>query len=149
MAILSEKQLFYFSYKEEKMNRENNFHILIVDDTPSVRFLVRALAESMRCNVKEAENGKDALACLRRESFDLVVTDWSMPQMDGIKLTQAIRADVMLADIPVIMFSARNSAEERECALSAGVDEYILKCEKNMNNLLKEKMKKLLHATAE
>lgn len=79
--------------------------ILVVDDEPDLRFLLRRIFEGAGHTVVEAGNGADALTSLRRSPPDLVVTDVMMPVMDGLELVRRIRGDPMTRDIPVVAVS--------------------------------------------
>ena len=80
--------------------------ILIVDDEAAIVELLRLVLEDVGYRVLAAENGQDALAVIRRERPQLVLTDYMMPGLDGVGLAQAIHADAALAGIPVVMMSA-------------------------------------------
>lgn len=79
--------------------------ILIVDDEPDLRFLMARYLEVDGHEVQQAGNGKVALERLRSETFDLMLTDNSMPVMDGPELVAHIRADEELADIRIVVWS--------------------------------------------
>jgi len=78
-------------------------------------------------NVQEAEDGVDALAKLRAEPFDFVVSDWNMPNMNGIELLQAIRADARLKHLPVLMVTAEAKRDNIIMAAKAGASGYVVK----------------------
>jgi CheY-like chemotaxis protein len=80
--------------------------VLVVDDEPSLRFLLRVLFEIDGHAVEEAANGKAALEQVERQRPDLIVSDVMMPVMTGRQLIQELRADTATADIPVIVVSA-------------------------------------------
>ncbi|WP_218056701.1 response regulator [Acidithiobacillus ferrivorans] len=78
-------------------------------------------------NMDEAEDGLDALVALRKGGFGFVVTDWNMPNMQGIDLLRAIRSDPLLHHLPVLMVTAENKKENIIEAAQAGVNGYIVK----------------------
>ncbi len=78
-------------------------------------------------NVEEAEDGADALNKLRAGGFDFVVSDWNMPNMDGLELLQTIRADSALAAMPVLMVTAEAKKENIIAAAQAGASGYVVK----------------------
>ena len=85
---------------------------LVVDDFSTMRRIVRNLLKELGyANVDEAEDGVMALAKLRSETFDFVVSDWNMPNMDGLTMLQNIRADPALAKLPVLMVTAEAKKE--------------------------------------
>ncbi|NPA41222.1 MAG: response regulator [Aquificae bacterium] len=116
--------------------------ILVVDDMSTMRRIIRTILNQLGySNIEEAENGKQALAKLKKEKFDFVVTDWNMPEMDGLSLVKAIRSDQELKHIPVLMVTAEAKKENVMEALKAGVNNYIVK--PFTPEVLKEKMEKI------
>jgi two-component system chemotaxis response regulator CheY len=102
--------------------------ILAVDDSPTMRrIIVSTLRRAGYENIVEAENGVDALAKLRGEGADLVVTDWNMPEMDGLAFVTELRGDATLKDKPVLMVTTRSVKEDIVEAMKAGVNGYIVK----------------------
>ncbi len=105
-----------------------NLKILIVDDSPTMRrILVNTVIKAGYPQVKEAEDGKDALAKMMADKYDLLMTDWNMPNMNGLELTEAVRADPNLKDIPILMVTTRNMKEDIVSAIKSGVNGYIVK----------------------
>lgn len=105
-----------------------NTKFLVIDDFSTMRRLVRNhLKELGYANVEEAEDGVVGLAKLRAGSFDVVVSDWIMPNMDGLALLQTIRADAALAHIPVLMATAMAQKENILAAIQAGASGYVVK----------------------
>ena len=101
---------------------------LVVDDFSTMRRIVRNLLKELGyANVDEAEDGVMALAKLRAESFDFVVSDWNMPNMDGLTMLQNIRADPALAKLPVLMVTAEAKKENIVAAAQAGANGYVVK----------------------
>jgi two-component system chemotaxis response regulator CheY len=101
---------------------------LVVDDFSTMRrILCNLLKELGFMNVLEAEDGSDALVKLRTERFDFVVTDWNMPNMSGIELLQAIRADANLKHLPVLMVTAEAKRDNIIMAAKAGASGYVIK----------------------
>ena len=100
--------------------------ILIVDDMATMRKIIKSLLNQLGyTHVDEAENGKEALAKLKQNKYDLVLLDWNMPEMDGITLLQEIRKDPQLKDIPVIMVTAEAKKENVLLAIQSGANNYI------------------------
>lgn len=101
---------------------------LVVDDFSTMRRIVRNLLKELGfLNVQEAEDGVEALAKLNAETFDFVVSDWNMPNMTGIELLQAIRADAKLKHLPVLMVTAEAKKENIIAAAQAGASGYVVK----------------------
>ena len=101
---------------------------LVVDDFSTMRRIVRNLLKELGfLNVDEAEDGAVALAKLNGEQFDFVVTDWNMPNMDGLTLLKSIRAHAQLKHLPVLMITAEAKKENIIAAAQAGASGYIVK----------------------
>ena len=110
------------------MSGPQDARFLIVDDFSTMRRIVRNLLKELGyANVDEAEDGVMALAKLRAESFDFVVSDWNMPNMDGLTMLQNIRADPALAKLPVLMVTAEAKKENIIAAAQAGANGYVVK----------------------
>lgn len=101
---------------------------LVVDDFSTMRRIVRNLLKELGyTNADEAEDGAVALQKLKGGGFDFVVTDWNMPNMDGLQLLQAVRADPALKHLPVLMVTAEAKKENIIAAAQAGASGYIVK----------------------
>lgn len=101
---------------------------LVVDDFSTMRRIVRNLLKELGyVNADEAEDGAAALQKLKGGGFDFVVTDWNMPNMDGLQLLQAVRADPALKHLPVLMITAEAKKENIIQAAQAGASGYIVK----------------------
>lgn len=101
--------------------------VLVVDDNDVNRDLLRIRLERESYLVEEAENGELALAALRQGSYDLVLLDVMMPVLDGVATLKAIKSDVALRDIPVIMVSAVSELETVARCMEQGADDYLTK----------------------
>jgi two-component system chemotaxis response regulator CheY len=107
---------------------DGKLHFLVVDDFATMRRIVRNLLKDLGfTNVDEAEDGVVALNKLRSEKFDFVVSDWNMPNMTGIDLLKAIRADGALKSLPVLMVTAEAKKENIIEAAQSGANGYIVK----------------------
>src|SRR4030042_2561329 len=94
---------------------------LVVDDFSTMRRIVRNLLKELGfLNVQEAEDGVEALVKLRADEFDFVVSDWNMPNMTGIDLLRAIRADEKLKHLPVVRWTAEVKTAKSTAADTAG-----------------------------
>ena len=102
--------------------------ILVVDDFSTMRRIVRNLLKELGfTNVDEAEDGAVAWQKLQGGGFDFVVSDWNMPNMDGLTLLQTIRADANFRGLPVLMITAEAKKENIIAAAQAGASGYIVK----------------------
>ena len=107
---------------------DKNMRFLVVDDFNTMRRIVRNLLKELGFNnVEEAENGVDALGKLKAGGFDFVISDWNMPNMDGLQLLQTIRADAAMASLPVLMVTAEAKKENIIAAAQAGASGYVVK----------------------
>jgi two-component system chemotaxis response regulator CheY len=105
-----------------------NMKFLVVDDFSTMRRIVRNLLKELGyTNIDEAEDGVGALAKLRGGGFDFVVSDWNMPNMTGIDMLRAIRADDSLRHLPVLMVTAEARKENIIEAAQAGASGYVVK----------------------
>ena len=121
--------------------------ILIVDDYSTMRRIVKNLLHDIGYpDVHEADDGKTALPMLQAGNFDFLITDWNMPEMPGLALLKAVRADPKLAKMPVLMVTAEAKREQIIEAAQAGVSGYVIK--PFTAQTLNEKLEKILQARA-
>lgn len=107
---------------------DKNMKFLVVDDFSTMRRIVRNLLKELGfANVDEAEDGVVGLQKLREGGFDFVVSDWNMPNMDGLTMLQNIRADDALKKLPVLMVTAEAKKENIVAAAQAGASGYVVK----------------------
>ena len=107
---------------------DKSIKILVVDDFPTMRRIVRNLLKELEfLNVDEAEDGVAGLEKLRGGNFGFVVSDWNMPNMDGLTMLQTIRADPELKKLPVLMVTAEAKKENIVAAAQAGANGYVVK----------------------
>lgn len=107
---------------------DKNIRILIVDDFSTMRRIVKNLLNDLGFfNTAEADDGSTALVELRKNPYDLVITDWNMPGMPGIDLLKAVRAEAGLSKIPVLMVTAEAKREQILEAAQSGVNGYVIK----------------------
>lgn len=108
-------------------NPDGTYSVLVVEDDPNYRMLLTRNLEREGYKVTCADNGIEALERLRHEFFPIVITDWMMPEMNGLELCQAIRAQAFQGYIFIIFLSALGSVEDIVSGLEAGADEYLTK----------------------
>lgn len=101
--------------------------ILLVEDSITSRTLLRSILQSAGYGVKVAVDGVEALATLKLEKVDLVVSDVQMPRMDGFELTRQMRQSPTFKDLPVILITSLGSREDKERGVDAGANAYIVK----------------------
>lgn len=98
--------------------------ILLVDDEPQIRRVMRATLSAQGYSIVEARDGQEALEKLRTERADLVLLDMNMPVMDGLEACREIRRD---SNVSIIMLTVRNTEKDKVRALDAGADDYVVK----------------------
>ncbi|MCM2971636.1 MULTISPECIES: chemotaxis response regulator CheY [Larsenimonas] len=107
---------------------DKNIKILVVDDFPTMRRIVRNLLKELGyTNVEEAEDGAQGLEKLKSGEFEFVVSDWNMPNLDGLEMLKSIRADDSLSHLPVLMVTAEAKKENIIAAAQAGANGYVVK----------------------
>lgn len=98
--------------------------ILVVDDEPQIRRVLRTTLSAQGYEVFDAKTGEEALLAIRDQRFDLVLLDMNMPGMGGLQTCREIRGG---SDVAIIMLTVRNSEQDKVTALDAGADDYITK----------------------
>jgi two-component system, chemotaxis family, chemotaxis protein CheY len=110
------------------MTIDRSVNILIVDDFMSMRKIIKGAFKQLGCNnLFEAIDGEDALRILGTEKIGLIVSDWNMPNMNGLELLKAVRADDNLKGIPFLMVTTEGTADNVIQAIKSGVSNYIVK----------------------
>lgn len=116
--------------------------ILVVDDFSTMRRIVKNVLKQLGYeNIEEAEDGVQAYSKLKGGGFGFMVSDWNMPNMEGIDLLKKVRSDPELKDLPVLMVTAEAGKEKVVEAIKAGVNNYVVK--PFTAEVLKEKMDKI------
>ncbi|MBZ7987788.1 chemotaxis response regulator CheY [Campylobacter canadensis] len=118
--------------------------ILVVDDSSTMRRIIKNTLQRLgHEDVLEAEHGVEAWSILCKESgIDVLVTDWNMPEMNGLELVKKVRAEKKYEDMPIIMVTTEGGKAEVITALKAGVNNYIVK--PFTPQVLKEKLEDVL-----
>ncbi len=99
------------------MNQTKKKKILVVDDEPDFVILIKKILEKEGYAVKEAYSGRECLACMKKETPDLIILDIMMPGISGWEVCRRIKSDRKTFTIPVIMLSIKNSKEDKEKSL--------------------------------
>lgn len=117
--------------------------ILAVDDSPTMRrIIINTLKRAGYKDVIEASDGKDALAKMKVEKVNFVITDWNMPDMDGLTFVINLRSKPEYKTMPILMVTTRSVKDDIVEALKAGVNNYIVK--PFTPDTLKEKIEQIL-----
>lgn len=121
----------------------SDLKILAVDDSPTMRrIIINTLKRAGYTKIVEANDGKDALAKMKVEDFNVVITDWNMPEMDGLTFVTNIRADAKYKNMPILMVTTRSVKDDILEAMKAGVNNYIVK--PFTPDTLKEKIEQII-----
>jgi len=120
-----------------------NMKILVVDDFSTMRRIVKNLLKQLGyVNIDEAEDGAQAYEKVKNGDYGFVVSDWNMPNMDGLDLVKSVRANPAIKDLPILMVTAEAEKDKVIAAIQAGVSNYIVK--PFTGDTLKEKMDKII-----
>ncbi|MBZ4394738.1 response regulator [Myxococcus sp. MISCRS1] len=103
------------------------FHILLVEDEPVIRELVRSMLSDGTVDVVCAANGLEGLKLARSRTFHLILMDVVLPQLDGISACRILKSDPVTAAVPLYMLTAKAKKSDMESATLAGADGYIHK----------------------
>jgi two-component system chemotaxis response regulator CheY len=103
--------------------------VLIIDDSPTIRYITRVYLSGLGVEVREATNGRDGLAAIDAGGVDLVIADMTMPEMNGLQFLQQLRArpDPRQSRLPVILMTMEQTPGLREQLLAAGANEFLTK----------------------
>ena len=113
-----------FSRPAGQRREMNMGHILVVDDEPQIRRVMRTTLVAQGYEVSDARTGNDALDSIRSEKYDLLLLDVNMPGISGIQTCREIR---LRSDLPIIMVTVRGAERDKVQALDAGADGYLTK----------------------
>ena len=136
----SEKDVSVQIHKSEDAARKKPSVLFVDDNTDLVDFLREEFSDDY--NVSVASNGVEVLEKIRNQSFDLIVTDLMMPEMDGIELSRRLKSDPSTVDIPLVMLTAKQDMDSIIEGLTLGADDYITK--PFNNDILALKMRRLI-----
>jgi CheY-like chemotaxis protein len=113
--------------EDETLSPLHGRRILVVDDHPVNRRVIKLFLAPFDCDLVEVENGREALEALEAEAFDLVLMDVNMPVMDGLEATRRLRRDPRWVNLPVIALTADVMRTQIDTCLEAGMDAHIAK----------------------
>ncbi|MGJ8556228.1 MAG: phosphate regulon transcriptional regulator PhoB [Sulfitobacter geojensis] len=102
-------------------------HVLIVEDEPAQREVLRYNIEAEGCRVTQAGDGEEGLICVKEDLPDVIVLDWMMPRLSGIEVCRRLKASPATRGIPVIMLSAKSEDIDKVRGLETGADDYVIK----------------------
>ena len=132
--------------KHLEAEKLSDARILVAEDSLANQVVVKALLENQGCHVTLVNNGSEAVEMMRNFSFDLILMDVMMPEMDGIEATMKIRRNETGAShTPIIALTANVFSEDRERCLQAGMDDFVAK-PIDSNKLRQQMVKWILHA---
>ena len=100
------------------------YKILVVDDEPKIREVIKEYAEFSGYEVTEAEDGMSAVGLCKLNDYDLIIMDIMMPKLDGYSACKEIRK---IKDVPIIMLSARGEEYDKLFGFELGIDDYVVK----------------------
>jgi len=101
--------------------------ILIADDDPDIRDVLKITLSEENYEVLEAGDGEEALKIINSKPLDLVLVDYKMPKLDGRKVCQAVKKDLLLSHLPIIMVTGKGDINDKVNGIDAGADDYIVK----------------------
>jgi two-component system, OmpR family, KDP operon response regulator KdpE len=101
--------------------------ILVVDDDPQIRRVMRATLTAQGYEVDDVRNGVQAIEKLAKGNYNLILLDMNMPEMGGIETCRAIRGGTLAPELAIIMLTVRNAEQDKITALDAGADDYVTK----------------------
>ncbi|KAA6318381.1 Sensor histidine kinase TodS, partial [termite gut metagenome] len=123
---------------------KDNITLLLVEDNEDLRTIIQSIL-SKHYQVLTAQNGTEALSCIKENKIDIIISDVMMPEIDGLELCRILKRDLETSHIPVILLTARNSTDDRIECYNAGADGYISKpfdlkvLEARINNFITNK----------
>jgi CheY-like chemotaxis protein len=119
--------VFGAASEDESLSPLHGRRVLVVDDHPVNRRVIKLFLAPFDCDLVEVENGREALDALEAEAFDLVLMDVNMPVMDGLEATRRLRRDPRWAALPVVALTADVMRTQIDICLEAGMDAHIAK----------------------
>jgi len=125
--VMQKGAIHVFTKDTSAMKHLHDTRVLVVEDNKINRMVVEGILSKAGVIVETAGNGIEALNILKQKTFDLVLMDVQMPEMDGLEATQHIRRDLEINTLPIIALTAHAMKGDREMCLEAGMNDYIVK----------------------
>ncbi len=101
--------------------------VMVIDDEEDYRIIIQDVLKSAGMEVRLARDGEEGLRMLKESPAEIVLVDWMMPRMDGEHFCRALRAEPSLKNLPVLMLTVKQTADEELDALHFGVDDFVVK----------------------
>lgn len=101
--------------------------VLVIDDEEDYRIIIQEVLRGAGMDVRLAKDGEEGLRMLKEATTDIVLVDWMMPRLDGEQFCRAMRAEPAFKDLPVLMLTVKQTADEELEALHFGVDDFVVK----------------------
>jgi diguanylate cyclase (GGDEF)-like protein len=101
--------------------------ILIADDDPDLRDILRSILEPSGFSVREAPDGRQALEAVKSQAPDLIILDYNMPDMTGPEVCERLKQDMLLRHVPILMLTGKSEVEDKLVGIQAGADDYLTK----------------------
>lgn len=102
--------------------------VLVVDDFATMRRILKNILKQIGFRkIIDADDGSTALAMLKKNKVDLIISDWNMPMVSGLELLKAVRSDESIKDMPFLMVTAEAQKDSVVQAIQAGVSNYVVK----------------------
>ena len=128
IAISGQDKIWLKILRQFNMTISKDIKILVVDDSVGIRLAARKVFQNLGFkNVSLADDGTTALEELKKETYDLVVADWNMPQMSGVDLLHAMREDSSLKNIPFLLVTGEENQDSLMEAIRAGINNFMKK----------------------
>ncbi|GGY53338.1 hypothetical protein GCM10011297_27710 [Bacterioplanes sanyensis] len=122
------EEKFSGGHHQQSQSHRLSGHVLLVEDNDTNQLVTRKILERAGMQVTPAYDGQQAVNCCAQQRYDLILMDWHMPVMDGLRATQVIRRlDDYYAQVPILGLTARGMSEDRSACLAAGMDDVVVK----------------------
>jgi len=127
---------FISSHEKSQPKKVARKRILVVEDSLTIREMERKVLQNAKYEVEVAVDGLDGLNKVKRQPFDLIISDIDMPRMNGLELTRTLKSDIKYKKIPIVIVSYKDRPEDKKKGLEVGADHYIAKSQFDNNQFL-------------